>query len=72
MDMTEKYLTFLDSVNWYCFVEINEVTPIYIVVDLFQNFSPLFQQLISVFLFFINCFLGIWTINTICLVIYPV
>lgn len=37
MDMTEKSVTFLDSLKRYGFVEINEVTVIYITVDLFHN-----------------------------------
>lgn len=37
MDMTEKSVTFLDSLKGYVFVEINEVTVIYITVDLFHN-----------------------------------
>ena len=54
MDMTEEYFTFLDSVKWYGFIEINEVTLIYTVVGFFHNFYPCFQQQISVILFFIN------------------
>lgn len=51
MDVTEKCLTFLDSVKWYGFVEINEVTLIYTFVDLFHNFYLLFNNKYQSFYF---------------------